>query len=304
MNKCSAHCSDSFSPSVSIVIPCYNGAEYIRETLKRTFSQRCNPHEVLFIDDGSTDYSFEIAVEFPVRLMRNEKNRGLAYARNRAIDAVSGDVIMFLDVDAWPAEDLIELIMKEFSRKQTEVVCGRGIEVNVQNKYDAFRKRFFSQDMGCRRKEDAPVMFGLCSAIRKDVLVAIGGYNPEFLTNGEDFDLAFRLRAAGTRIIYNPDLKVFHHRRDDRDSFFRLVYRWYYWGARAYQVNGKAYLLPFLIKAVADIFPHFFFSLGLGNVRALWIPFRIAALRIRAVLDLEGRKPPDPQGYGKSGHPE
>ncbi len=287
MKNISGSSSSSDHPTVSIVIPCYNGAPYLEGTLESALSQTIPPDEILFIDDGSTDGSGEIARRFPIRCHSNGKNLGLAATRNLALQLAHGEVILFLDVDARADGQLVELLRAELAESDIVAVGGQGIEVNIQNEYDEFRKRFFSQSLGSRRLDPAPVLFGLCSAYRRDALSRIGGFDPEFRTNGEDFDLSFRLKAAGSRLVYNPELKVYHHRHDDRESLLALVHRWFYWGGRAYQKNGRAYVIPFVAKIVWDALRQIGYALfvkrGWSSAR---IAMQIVNLRLSAIRDL------------------
>lgn len=86
--------------SISVVIPCYNAAPFLRETLDSVTAQTSPPLEVLVIDDGSTDASADIAGSYgpPVRVIRQE-NQGESVARNRGIDQARGEWIAFLDAD-------------------------------------------------------------------------------------------------------------------------------------------------------------------------------------------------------------
>ncbi|MFK8250876.1 glycosyltransferase family 2 protein [Ancylobacter terrae] len=96
------------SRSVSVVIPCYNAASFLAETLESVLAQSLRPDEVIVVDDGSTDGSAEVAGGFPalVRLVRQE-NSGVAVARNRGVAASRGDVIAFIDADdVWPVDSI------------------------------------------------------------------------------------------------------------------------------------------------------------------------------------------------------
>jgi glycosyltransferase involved in cell wall biosynthesis len=86
--------------TVTVIIPCYNAAPFLRETLESVMNQTQLPLEVLVIDDGSTDDSAAIAESFdpPVRVIR-QPNRGESVARNRGIDEARGVWLAFLDAD-------------------------------------------------------------------------------------------------------------------------------------------------------------------------------------------------------------
>jgi glycosyltransferase involved in cell wall biosynthesis len=93
---------------VSVVIPCYNGARFLRETLASVWNQTHPAFEVIVVDDGSKDDSATIAESFgpPVRVIR-QSNQGESVARNRGIDEARGDWIAFLDADdLWHATKL------------------------------------------------------------------------------------------------------------------------------------------------------------------------------------------------------
>jgi glycosyltransferase involved in cell wall biosynthesis len=94
-------------PLVSVIIPVYNGARYLRAALSSVFAQTYQPFEVIVVDDGSIDDSGVIAQSFSdVRYIRQE-NQGVAAARNHGIEAARGDFFAFLDQDdLWTPEKL------------------------------------------------------------------------------------------------------------------------------------------------------------------------------------------------------
>jgi hypothetical protein len=91
-------------PSVSVIVPCYNGSAFLRDTLDSALRQTHPPLEVIVVDDGSTDDSAAIAASYgpPVRIIRQE-NRGVSAARNRGLAEARGNYLVFLDAD-----DLLE----------------------------------------------------------------------------------------------------------------------------------------------------------------------------------------------------
>ncbi|MEQ8848772.1 glycosyltransferase family A protein [Botrimarina sp.] len=88
------------TPTYSVVVPCYNGAPFLRETLDSVLAQTAPPLEILVIDDGSTDDSAAVAESYgdPVRVIR-QPNQGESVARNRGIDEARAEWVAFLDAD-------------------------------------------------------------------------------------------------------------------------------------------------------------------------------------------------------------
>lgn len=90
----------TITPTVSVVIPCYNAAPFLRETIDSVLNQTRPASEVIVVDDGSTDDSAAIAASYgpPVRVIRQE-NQGESVARNRGMDEAQGDWVALLDAD-------------------------------------------------------------------------------------------------------------------------------------------------------------------------------------------------------------
>ncbi len=89
-------------PKISVLMPVYNGERFIAESIHSVFNQTFTDFELLVIDDGSTDQSAAIVSSFKdkrIRLVRNEKNRGLVAVRNQAIELSRGEYLAWLDAD-------------------------------------------------------------------------------------------------------------------------------------------------------------------------------------------------------------
>lgn len=89
-------------PKVTVFMPVYNGAKYLRPAIDSILDQTYKNFELLIIDDGSTDASAEIVASYPdkrIRLIRNEKNLGLVASRNRGLAESRGEYIAVLDCD-------------------------------------------------------------------------------------------------------------------------------------------------------------------------------------------------------------
>ena len=210
---------------VSVAIPCYNGATYLAQTIESLLVQSYPADEILVIDDGSTDGSAEIIRRYPVRLVQHEQNKGLAAARNTAIATTTGDVLAFIDVDAFADPDWLKVLLGGYDDPQVGGVGGQGVESNIRSLADRWRQVHANQSYGNVPK-DVEYLYGLCMSFRLSALRGVGGFNVAFRTNGEDVDIGLRLNARGFRLRYLPDAKVYHQRTDDELSLRHTMEAW------------------------------------------------------------------------------
>lgn len=133
---------------ISIVIPLYNKAHVILNTLRTVFSQTYTDFEVIIVDDGSTDNGVEVikekyADETRIRIITQE-NQGVSVARNRGIEEAKGDYVSLLDGDdEWHPEYLEHVVAMTKSYPNAGMYCTAGLIQNangsvgyrVANKY-------------------------------------------------------------------------------------------------------------------------------------------------------------------------
>ena len=113
------------APSISVIIPVYNGARFLGEALQSVDDQTLRPLEVLVVDDGSTDGSAGIAESRPgVRCLRMA-HRGVSAARNLAVREARGEWLAFLDADdRWLPERLQVQVAASRDLPQTAIFLG------------------------------------------------------------------------------------------------------------------------------------------------------------------------------------
>lgn len=111
-------------PAISVVIPCYNAAAFLGETLRSAVKQTHPPVEVIVVDDGSSDNSAKLAESYgsPVRVIR-QPNGGAAVARNTGVKAATGDWIAFLDADDLWAPTRLDTLAAIARTAGEDVVC-------------------------------------------------------------------------------------------------------------------------------------------------------------------------------------
>lgn len=111
---------------VSIGVPVYNVAEYLPQCLDSILNQTFQDFEVILVDDGSTDNSFEICQEYVAKDSRfrliHQKNKGLAGARNTIIKNVKTEYIAWLDSDDWIEENYLKLLIDTQEKTDADMV--------------------------------------------------------------------------------------------------------------------------------------------------------------------------------------
>jgi glycosyltransferase involved in cell wall biosynthesis len=117
------------TPKVSILVPIYNVSKYIERCAHSLFQQTFDDIEYVFINDCTPDDSIEklqkVIAQYPnrnVKIIHHKKNRGLAAARNTAIDHSTGKYIQVIDSDDWVEADMIENLYKKAEEEQADIV--------------------------------------------------------------------------------------------------------------------------------------------------------------------------------------
>lgn len=128
------------TPEISIVIPVYNGEQFLRQTLDTIFHQTFQDFEVICVDDGSTDASPEIlshyAKEYPdkVRII-TEKNSGPGVARNNGIKQAQGTYLALLDADDLYHPEMLQLAHDKIVQDRSDIVVYRSDEFSEEGHY-------------------------------------------------------------------------------------------------------------------------------------------------------------------------
>lgn len=116
-------------PLITVIVPVYNVEKYLRRCLDSIIRQTYQNLEILCIDDGSIDNSGEICEQYAARDARikviHQENQGLSTARNKGLDAATGEYLAFVDSDDYIAADVLEqLYQGAVSSDATCVICG------------------------------------------------------------------------------------------------------------------------------------------------------------------------------------
>lgn len=187
---------------VSVIVPAYNAAAYLAEALESALQQRGAELEVVVVDDGSTDDTWNVANRFRPRVrILQQTNRGIAAARNAALKTCDAPFIAFLDADdIWPSGRLETLLTALQSSPAAGIAAGL-VRCFASPELDPHERARIHVPPG-----DSPGsgMAG-ASLVRRTVMDRIGAFD-ETLRVGEMVDWYLRLRDAGVVQVLIDDV--------------------------------------------------------------------------------------------------
>ena len=220
---------------VSVYIPAYNVARFLPRSIESVLVQSLAPAEILVIDDGSADFSAEIARRYPaVTLVRHKRNRGLAAARNTAFRSARCEFVASLDADCVADREWLANLVPHLTEPDVAGVGGslaEGVQVSIA---DRWRQAHMAQQWGAALLRNPKFLFGCNNFFRKAAVISVGGYDESMRNNGEDCDLSRRLRAKEWQLMYDPRARATHLRSDTVGSILDAYWRWWKSGVNAY----------------------------------------------------------------------
>jgi len=211
---------------VSVIIVNWNGKRFLERCLTALMDQTVKPHEIILVDNASSDGSAEIARQFPmVRLIQLDQNTGFARGNNLALKAASAESkwIALINPDAFAEPLWLEALLVAIeSNPGFEVFGSKLVNTDDPMMLDGAGDAYHVSGLVWRTGHGSPVptsaesereVFSPCAAAalyRRSALHELGGFDEDYFCYLEDVDLGFRLRLAGYRCLYVPP-SVAHH---------------------------------------------------------------------------------------------
>lgn len=135
---------------VSVIVPMYNSQKYISRCIESIITQTYRDIEIIVIDDGSNDKSFEIVEKFSKKDNRikliTQKNSGVSTSRNNGLKLASGKYIFFIDSDDWIEKNYIEILVNTSEKENLEFTfCDWYVYEKEKIYVDNINKEFFNK---------------------------------------------------------------------------------------------------------------------------------------------------------------
>jgi GT2 family glycosyltransferase len=214
------------SLELSIVIPCFNGVEYTAMCLESIARHTPEPHEVILVDNGSTDGTgdyFAGIHDGEGALIRNPRNQGFGMACNQGLAVAEGRRVMVLNNDTIVTAGWFTAMNAALERDPSigvavprsnhvgglQILGPVGYGGAPSAELDAFGAERNTALAGAGRV--AARVTGLCMTFRREVIETVGGFDPVFrLGNFEDDDYSLRTRLAGYALWICDDSYIHH----------------------------------------------------------------------------------------------
>jgi GT2 family glycosyltransferase len=211
-------------PKVSIIIPVYNKFEYTFSCLKSILQETSGEYEVIVVDDCSTDLTQNIGEYVSgIRLIRNDANSGFIGSCNAGAGAAKGEYLLFLNNDTIVCPDWLDALLDGFVKFPDAGLVGAKLiypDGRLQEAGGIIWQDASGWNYGRMQNPDAPeynyirevdYCSGACILVARKIFQELGGFDERYKpAYYEDTDLAFSVRAAGKKVLYQPFAEVIH----------------------------------------------------------------------------------------------
>jgi biofilm PGA synthesis N-glycosyltransferase PgaC len=239
-------------PLVSVVVPAHDEEALIAGTLDRVLALHWPTLDVIVVDDGSTDATRAAVRPYVrdgrVRLLHKLSNQGKALAIDDALRLALGEIVLILDADGAPQSDVLERMVPHFVRfPAVGAVTGNPRVDNASTLLGKLQAIEFASTVSILRRGHAAwgrvnTFSGLCTAVRRDAVAAVGGYRPDMIT--EDIAMTWALQLGGWEVLYEPRALFAMQVPEGLSAWWRQRRRWSMGLGQVLRRYGAAALRP------------------------------------------------------------
>ena len=218
------------SDLISVIVPVYNAASYLASCLESLIKQTYRTLEIILVDDGSQDTSFQICGAYAKKDSRikviQQENQGVSGARNKGLREASGQWVMFVDSDDWIEPETCEIVLNKVKEKNADI-CGFNLikeQTTLQSIVLFDKERFFEnqqiQELSClllhkNTEKGMPAFFLMpllgpyCKLYKKNILESVTF--PLHIQYAEDSFFVLQVLARCQKVVWMND-SLYHYR--------------------------------------------------------------------------------------------
>ena len=226
---------DHSLPMISVVVPAYNEGLVIQPAIRSLLLLDYPNFEILVIDDGSTDDTYEKAMAvakeqqaIPVRVI-TKRNGGKAEALNTGMTLARGEFVLNMDGDSKLSTNTLRVCIRHFDDPRVGAVAGNVKVINRENMWTNIQALEYVEGLAMARKAQSfmravNIIPGPLGMFRKTVLQEVGGYDHD--TFAEDCDLTLKLLVNGWHITFEPEATALVETPSRLLDLLKQRYRW------------------------------------------------------------------------------
>ena len=237
-------------PTISIILPVYNGEKYIKNTIQSILSQSFSNYELVIVDDGSTDGSVPIIEEIHdsrIKLIK-ESNQGICAARNNGLNNTTAEYVMFCDHDDEYLPGYLQYVASEIEKNSVDIVKFGCIERYIQDdniynehKIELPNKEYRSGEcyklLYLYSEENEYIWDGV---YKKTLIEQIGGFDTFYKAGCEDIDILVKMSQKAETIKTVDQLVYVHNIRNAFSTSRRYTDNTYQGVLKTYQMRLDA----------------------------------------------------------------
>jgi GT2 family glycosyltransferase len=207
---------------VSVVIPAFDAARYLEQSLSDLQRSSVRPLECIVVDDGSTDDTAEVAARHGARVLSTGGRYGPAAARNLGAREAIGEILFFIDADVCVHTNTVRRVADSFADDpELDALVGSYDDTPGAPDFLSQYKNLMHCYTHQTARRTASTFWSGCGAVRRSVFVEHAGFDTGYGRPAiEDIELGYRMRHAGRKIVLDRDLLVKHLKRW---TFWNLV---------------------------------------------------------------------------------
>lgn len=204
--------SSTYNPLVSIIIPVRNGGKTLDVCLRSIKRSYYKNHEVIVVDDHSTDNTVAIARSYKCTVLQAEAGHGANSARNFGANHAKGDILVFIDSDIVIARETVLGITETLEEDFIDAVVGI---YTAKHRHESFVSQYKNLWVRYSYIKSSPAidwLFGAISGIKRQAFEKLGGFNADLLARHghDDIELGKRFARANLNIVLDMEIEVEH----------------------------------------------------------------------------------------------
>lgn len=240
--------SSKLSPRISVIVPAYNEDKTIRACVESLLHLNYEDYEVVVVDDGSNDKTFQELSRCKGIMLIHQSNQGKPAALNHGIRESTGDIVLTVDADTILDKDVLRNVAERFGSKQNLGAIAGNVKVKPEKSLiNAIQAAEYATGINLIRKGQSvlgcvTVVPGPIAALKREAIEKVGYFSDD--TFAEDFDMTLKILKSGYTIEYEEESVAYTDAPKNTIDLMKQRRRWYRGMIQVLDKHRDMYLNP------------------------------------------------------------